>query len=196
MGGHHYRRAAPFVRHYEQYRSLRNEEVEFHLQDSRRFPSFVKVKVGQKSSASTLQGNTKAVLMESWMAVDEAIPRQAQSEGWKQGHKARIDSTVVETNIHLPRDAALLQDGIRILKRWLGEGQELSAWLGCIFVDHDRRLRRRVSPVDLAPLYPVSPLVSHRSRTLPCRSRYREGAFDYNERIGQWNSAITRLPLL
>jgi IS5 family transposase len=32
----------------------------------------------------------------------------------------------VETNIHRPTDSTLLQDGIRIITRWLGEGQELS----------------------------------------------------------------------
>jgi hypothetical protein len=44
--------------------------------------------------------------------------------GLEKGRKARIDSLVVEMNIHLPTFSMLLQDGIRIITRWLAEGQE------------------------------------------------------------------------
>jgi IS5 family transposase len=36
-----------------------------------------------------------------------------------QGRRLRIDTTVVETNIHYPTDAALLADGVRVLTRGL-----------------------------------------------------------------------------
>jgi IS5 family transposase len=127
----------------KQYRSLTYEELEFHLQDSQSFRAFAKLKMGQSPSASTLQENIKALSVASWMAVHEATLRQAESEGLERGRKARIDSTVVETNIHRPTDSTLLQDGIRIITRWLGEGQELSPRPGYIFVDHNRRARRR-----------------------------------------------------
>jgi IS5 family transposase len=48
----------------------------------------------------------------------------------------------VETNIHLPTDSTLLQDGIRIITRWLGEGQELSPRPGYTFADHNRRAKK------------------------------------------------------
>ena len=60
------------------------------------------------------------------MAGHEATLRHEESRGLKKGRKARIDSTVVEMNIHLPTYSMLLQDGIRIMTRWLAEGQELS----------------------------------------------------------------------
>jgi IS5 family transposase len=36
-----------------------------------------------------------------------------------QGRRLRVDTTVVETNIHYPTDAALLADGVRVLTRGL-----------------------------------------------------------------------------
>jgi IS5 family transposase len=36
-----------------------------------------------------------------------------------QGRRLRIDTTVVETNVHYPTDATLLADGVRVLTRSL-----------------------------------------------------------------------------
>ncbi len=127
----------------KQYRALTYEELEFHLQDSQSFRAFSKLRMGQNPSASTLQENIKALSVESWMGVHEATLRYAESQGWEKGRKARLDSTVVETHIHLPTDSTLLQDGIRVITRWLGEGQELSPRPGYSFADHNRRAKKR-----------------------------------------------------
>jgi len=127
----------------KQYRNLTYEELEFHLEDSQSFRAFAKLKMGQNPSASTLQENIKALSVESWMAVHEATLRQAEREGWEKGRKARIDSTVVETNIHLPTDSTLLQDGIRVITRLLVGGQEFSPRPGYTFTDHNRRAKKR-----------------------------------------------------
>ena len=127
----------------KQYRSLTYEELEFHLQDSQSFRAFAKLRTGQNPSTSTLQENIKALSVESWMAVHEATLQQAESEGWEKGRKARIDSTAVETNIHQPTDSTLLQDGIRVITRWLAEGQEFSPRPEYAFADHNRRAKKR-----------------------------------------------------
>src|SRR5881397_4211454 len=36
-----------------------------------------------------------------------------------RGRRLRVDTTVVETNIHYPTDATLLADGVRVLTRGL-----------------------------------------------------------------------------
>jgi len=41
----------------------------------------------------------------------------AQEEGVIQGRKLRVDTTVVETNIHHPTDSSLLGDGALVLTR-------------------------------------------------------------------------------
>jgi IS5 family transposase len=127
----------------KQYRTLTYDELEFHLQDSQSFRAFSKLRMGQNPSASTLQENIKALSVETWMAVQEATLRFAENQGWEKGRKARMDSTVVETDIHLPTDSTLLEDGIRVITRWLAEGQEFSPRPGYPFVDHNRRAKKR-----------------------------------------------------
>jgi IS5 family transposase len=127
----------------KQYRGLTYEELEFHLQDSQSFRAFSKLRMGQNPSASTLQENIKTLSVETWMAVHEATLRFAQDQGLEKGRKARIDSTVVETDIHLPTDSTLLRDGIRVITRLLAEGQEFSPRPGYTFTDHNRRAKKR-----------------------------------------------------
>ena len=48
--------------------------------------------------------------------------KQPQRTLWEgvgviQGRKMRVDTTVVETNIHYPTDSSLLGDGARVLSR-------------------------------------------------------------------------------
>jgi IS5 family transposase len=127
----------------KQYRNLTYEELSFHLEDSQSFRTFAKMRMGQYPSVSALQENIKVLSVESWMAVHEASIRYAGDRSWEKGRKARMDSTVVETNIHKPTDSTLLQDGIRVITRWLAEGQELSPRPGYVFADHNRRAKRR-----------------------------------------------------
>jgi len=127
----------------KQYRTLTYEELEFHLQDSQSFRAFSKLRMGQNPSASTLQENIKALSVETWMAVHEATLRFAEKQGWEKGRKARMDSTVVETDIHPPTDSTLLGDGIRVITRLLAEGQDFSPQPGYTFVDHNRRAKKR-----------------------------------------------------
>jgi len=127
----------------KQYRTLTYEELEFHLEDSQSFRAFSKLRMGQNPSASTLQENIKALSVETWMAVHEATIRYAESQGLEKGRKARMDSTVVATDIHAPTDSTLLQDGIRVITRLLAEGQEFSPRPGYTFMDHNRRAKKR-----------------------------------------------------
>jgi IS5 family transposase len=70
--------------------------------------------------------------------VIEQLHRQvlevAKRAGVTHGRRFRIDTTVVETNVHYPTDSSLLQDGVRVLTRTM---QRASAALS------DRRGRIR-----------------------------------------------------
>ena len=128
----------------KQYRNLTYEELAFHLEDSQSFRAFAKMRMGQDPSSSTLQENIKGLSAGSWETVQQAILRYAESQGLEKGRSARIDSTMVETNIHQPTDSTLLQDGIRIITRWLAEGKSLLPVPEYSFVDHNRRAKKRV----------------------------------------------------
>jgi IS5 family transposase len=131
----------------KQYRNLTYEELAFHLEDSQSFRAFAKMRMGQYPSSSTLQENIKALSVESWEAVHQAILGYAEIQGLEKGRTARMDSTVVETNIHQPTDSTLLQDGIRIITRWLTEGKSLLPAPAYSFVDHNRRAKKRVMTI-------------------------------------------------
>lgn len=62
----------------------------------------------------------------------------AKRVGGTHGRRFRIDTTVVETNVHYPTNSTLLQDGVRVLTRTM---QRASAGLGdpCVRVRDRRR---------------------------------------------------------
>src|SRR5229473_7898155 len=49
--------------------------------------------------------------------IHERMVKIAQDNGVTEGRRMRVDTTVVETNIHYPTDSSLLGDGVRVLIR-------------------------------------------------------------------------------
>src|SRR4249920_916275 len=49
--------------------------------------------------------------------IHERMVKIAQDKGVADGRRMRVDTTVVETNIHYPTDSSLLGDGVRVLTR-------------------------------------------------------------------------------
>lgn len=54
---------------------------------------------------------------ETVQELHQRVVAQAQAEQVIRGQKLRVDTTVVETNIHHPTDSSLLGDGVRVLTR-------------------------------------------------------------------------------
>ena len=80
-------------------------------------------------------------------ALNDAVVQAAIALGLEDGARLRVDTAVVETDIHWPTDSALLWDAVRVLTRLvqrLGE-QVPSARSGC--ADHTRRARRRMQEI-------------------------------------------------
>jgi transposase, IS5 family len=81
--------------------------------------------------------------------VIEQLHRQvvdvAKRAGVTRGRRFRIDTTVVETNVHYPTDSTLLQDGVRVLTRTM---ERASTALG----DQPGRVRNRLRSVTRAVL--------------------------------------------
>jgi IS5 family transposase len=68
----------------------------------------------------------------------------AQSRGLTEGRRMRIDTTVVETNIHYPTDSSLLGDGARVLTRTMKKITKIVGELGTKLRDRSRSVKRRV----------------------------------------------------
>jgi IS5 family transposase len=58
------------------------------------------------------------------------------------GRKMRVDTTVVETDIHYPTDASLLGDGVRVLTRTMKRIVDLAGCVGAQLRDRTRSTRR------------------------------------------------------
>jgi transposase, IS5 family len=53
-------------------------------------------------------------------AVNELVVQAAVGLGLEDGHQLRVDTTVVETDIHYPTDNTLLWDTVRVITRFVG----------------------------------------------------------------------------
>jgi IS5 family transposase len=128
----------------KQYRNLSYEELAFHLEDSKSFRAFARMEMGQYPSSSSLQENIKPLSEETWEAIHLCLMQYALEAGIESGCKVRIDSTVVESNIHDPSDSTLLWDGIRVITRWLEEGHALAPRPDYRYCDHCRVVKKRL----------------------------------------------------
>jgi IS5 family transposase len=70
-----------------------------------------------------------------------AIARETQVV---EGRKLRVDTTVVETNIHYPTDSTLLGDGVRVLTRTMKRITTMIGNAGTRLRDRSRSVKRRV----------------------------------------------------
>jgi len=74
----------------------------------------------------------------------------ARERGLVQGRKMRVDTTVVETNIHYPTDSSLLGDGARVLTRTMKKVEKASGGLKKRIRDRMRSVNKKVMAIALA----------------------------------------------
>ena len=84
--------------------------------------------------AKTLAPLGQAIGPEVIGELHERLMELARERGVVQGRKMRVDTTVVETNVHYPTDSSLLGDGARVLTRTMEEGREGFGWAEKRFV--------------------------------------------------------------
>lgn len=73
--------------------------------------------MGKVPDAKTLERIAQALGGDVIAKLHERLVQIAQANKVVQGRKMRVDTTVVETNIHYPTDSSLLGDGARVLTR-------------------------------------------------------------------------------
>jgi len=74
----------------------------------------------------------------------------AQAADVVQGRRMRIDTTVVETNIHYPTDSSLMGDGVRVLTRTMKKITALAGAVGAKLRDRSRSVKRRLLEIGRA----------------------------------------------
>ena len=82
--------------------------------------------------------------------LHQRVVELAQERGVTQGRKMRVDTTVVESNIHYPTDSSLLGDGTRVLTRTMKKIESKSGGLKRKVRDRMRSIRKRVLAIALS----------------------------------------------
>jgi IS5 family transposase len=74
----------------------------------------------------------------------------AQEKKIVEGRKMRVDTTVVETNIHYPTDSSLLGDGVRVLTRAMKRIATIAGNVGAKLRDRSRSVKYRILEIGRA----------------------------------------------
>src|SRR6516165_12181534 len=81
------------------------------------YRDFTRVGGGKMPDAKTMGRWGIAIGPQVVKQIHERIVKIAHAKGVITGQRMRVDTTVVETNIHYPTDSTLLGDGVRVLTR-------------------------------------------------------------------------------
>ncbi len=100
------------------------EMLAFHLSDSLSYRTFARLGREETPGKSALQANIRRITSQTLKAVYEALAVKEHEEGAINLEMLRIDSTVVKSNIAKPLDSQLLDDGVRVLSRYLAKSRE------------------------------------------------------------------------
>src|SRR5260221_8494882 len=95
---------------------------------------------GEVTDAKTILKIARALGSEVIEQLHRQVVEVAKRAGVMHGRRFRIDTTVVETNVHYPTDSTLLLDGVRVLTRTMPRA---STALG----DQPGRIRNRLRSV-------------------------------------------------
>jgi IS5 family transposase len=82
--------------------------------------------------------------------IHDRIVALVQAEDIVQGRRMRLDTTVVETNIHYPTDSSLLGDGVRVLTRTMKKIAEIAGAVGAKLRDRSRSVKHRLLEIGRA----------------------------------------------
>jgi len=79
--------------------------------------------------------------------INELVVKYAVELGLGNGKKLRVDTTVVETDIHHPTDSGLLWDAVRVVTRLVGDLDDLLPQGVPGFTNRTRSARRRMQEI-------------------------------------------------
>jgi transposase, IS5 family len=114
------------------------------------YRDFVRVGLGKVPDAKTLARIGQALGGNVVADLHRRLVELAQQNGVMQGRRMRVDTTVVETNIHYPTDSSLLGDGARVLTRTMKKIEKQVGGLKRRVRDRRRSVNRRTIAIATA----------------------------------------------
>lgn len=116
-------------------------ELAFHLEDSICYQRFCLIGLGGHPwKRATLARNIKMLSPQTWEKIHRVLIRHAVELGFDKAQEARVDCTVVRSNIHHPTDSSLLFDVVRVHARLLARARAFTEFP---FVNRTRAAKRR-----------------------------------------------------
>ena len=111
------------------------------------YREFTRIGGGRVPDDKTMGRLGRQLGPEAVKALHDRMVQIARENKATTGKKLRVDTTVVETNIHYPTDSTLLGDGVRVLTRVMKKISEVAGAAGTQFRDRTRAVKLRVLAV-------------------------------------------------
>src|ERR1044072_3547983 len=108
------------------------------------YRDFCRIGLGKVPDAKTLARIGQAITGVVIGDLHRRLVELAREKEVIAGRKMRVDTTVVETNIHYPTDSSLLGDGARVLTRTMKKIETRAGKLKCSVRNRMRSLNKRV----------------------------------------------------
>ena len=105
------------------------------------YRDFTRVGGGKMPDAKTMGRWGVALGPEVVRQIHERMVRIALDQGVVTGRRMRVDTTVVETDIHYPTDSSLLGDGVRVLTRVMKRVTAIAGRVGTVLRDRSRSVK-------------------------------------------------------
>jgi len=108
------------------------------------YRDFTRVGGGKVADAKTMGRWGVALGPAVVRQIHERLVKIALDRGVVAGRRMRVDTTVVETDIHYPTDSSLLGDGVRVLTRGMKRVSAIAGRVGTVLRDRSRSVKLRV----------------------------------------------------
>jgi IS5 family transposase len=108
------------------------------------YRAFCRIDCERVPDAKTLIRLAQVVGPEVCRQIQERLVALARQRQVVRGRRLRVDTTVVETNIHHPTDSTLLGDGVRVIIRTVKRMEGLVGKVKARFRDRSRSVRGRI----------------------------------------------------
>jgi IS5 family transposase len=125
-------------------------ELEREVRGNLLYREFTRIGAEKVPDAKTLGRLAQALGPEVVEKLHARIVAVAQDCGVVSGRRMRVDTTVVETNIHYPTDSSLMGDGVRVLTRLMKKVTEIAGKAGTRLRDRTRSVQRRLIEIGRA----------------------------------------------
>ena len=108
------------------------------------YREFTRVGGGKTPDDKTIGRLARQLRSEVIRQIHDRVVSMAQEKKIVQGRRMRVDTTVVETNVHYPTDSSLLGDGVRVLTRVMKTIGSIAGEVGAKLRDRSRSVKLRV----------------------------------------------------